>query len=86
MVGKEPPMPNIPQEQAYIVHLWQKMGRYMHGAMGIIPLNFQEINAYLQATQTYLSEDEVILIRDMSNSYVSYLQNENPTISAPFSK
>ena len=54
--------------------------------MGLVPLSYTEINAYIQSTNTPLSGDEVLLIRELSEIYCSYSNNKNPTLQSPFNK
>lgn len=62
------------------------MGWVEYGGMGgAMPLSFKEINSYLQCMKIDLTSDEIMLIRQMSRHYVSYLNDENPQTKSPYS-
>lgn len=52
--------------------------------MGLSPISFQEIDAYMSLCEVYLSGDEVLIIRKMSQAYVSHLQDKDPNSKPPF--
>jgi len=60
------------------------MGYAMHGAMGgYVPLTYQEIHAYLESTNTTLNGDEVVLIREMSESFCQFVNNPSKHLEKP---
>ena len=60
------------------------MGWCMSSGMGIFPITFTEINAYIQSTNTPLNRQEVLLIKRMSSAYVSEVSDKNPNKLAPY--
>lgn len=52
--------------------------------MGLSPISFQEIDAYMKRCEIHLSGDEVLIIRKMSQAYVSNVQNKDPHAKPPF--
>lgn len=52
--------------------------------MGLSPISFTEINAYMQSTSTPLNKDEVLLIRQLSQAYLSGLNDTDPQSKAPY--
>lgn len=69
----------------YLIEHLENMGFYMSNGMGIVPLTFQEIEAYMRTTDTPLNADEVMIIRQMSQSYIQELNDTNPESKAPYS-
>lgn len=57
----------------------------MSSGMGMIPLSFQEIKAYMELTNTPLNSDEVMLIREMSQAYIAELNDTRNEREAPYS-
>lgn len=57
----------------------------MSSGMGMIPLSFQEIKAYIELTHTPLNSDEVMLIRQMSQAYIAELNDTRNEREAPYS-
>lgn len=57
----------------------------MSSGMGMIPLTFQEIKAYMELTNTPLNSDEVMLIREMSQAYIAELNDTRNEREAPYS-
>lgn len=54
--------------------------------MGLVPLSFQEIGAYITYAGIDLTPQEVTLIRELSEIYCSYTNNKNPKVKSPFKK
>lgn len=52
--------------------------------MGLIPLSYSEIGAYVEYAKVPLTGDEVVLIRELSELYCSFSNNSNPNIKSPF--
>ena len=46
--------------------------------MGISAISFSEIDAYMSRCQIHLSGDEVMIIRKMSQAYVSNINDKDP--------
>jgi len=61
------------------------MGFYMSSGMGMIPLTFQEIKAYMELTNNPLNSEEVLLIRQMSQAYIAELNDTRNEREAPYS-
>lgn len=57
----------------------------MSSGMGMIPLSFQEIKAYMELTNTPLNSDEVMLIREMSQAYIAEINDTRNEREAPYS-
>ena len=57
----------------------------MSSGMGMIPLTFQEIKAYMELTNNPLNSEEVLLIRQMSQAYISELNDTRNEREAPYS-
>jgi hypothetical protein len=60
------------------------MGWSQSTGMGLSPLSFTEIKAYMELTASPLTPDEVLLIRKMSQAYVSNVQNRDPQTKPPY--
>lgn len=60
------------------------MGYALQGFNGYIPLTFTEINNYMIATKTELAPYEVLIIKRMSDAYVSESYNKNPLAQPPY--
>jgi len=82
-LGNAIEMPNIEGAEHLLAHL-NNMGWCTSSGMGISPLSFIEIKAYIELTETPLNADEVMLIRQMSQGYVSEVQDKNPNKHAPY--
>lgn len=52
--------------------------------MGLIPLSYSEIGAYVEYANVPLTGDEVVLIRELSELYCSFSNNKNPSVKSPF--
>ena len=78
------PLPDISGGEHILLHL-NNLGWCSSNGMGITALSYTEIKAYRDLTETPLNSDEVMLIRQMSQSYVSYVQNKDPQKKAPYS-
>ena len=77
-------MPVINGAEYLISHL-ALMGWATSGGMGMLPLSFTEIKDYMETTSTPFTPDEVILIRQMSQHYVRWLNTKDPSAKAPYS-
>ena len=51
---------------------------------GLIALDFTEINAYIQSTNTPLLPFEVLLLKKLSNAYVSQSYDKDPLAFPPY--
>lgn len=58
----------------YMVALFREAGTVLSNGMGAIPLTWQEITAWLDATELELSVWEKLTIREMSEAYAAELQ------------
>ena len=54
--------------------------------MGISAISFSEIDAYMSRCQIHLSGDEVMIIRKMSQAYVSNINDKDPQSKPPYGK
>jgi hypothetical protein len=70
----------------FIIYHLKKLGFGQYGQMGLVPLSFQEIGAYIEYAKVPLQPKEVTLIRELSEIYCSYLNNKNPQVKSPFKK
>ncbi len=55
---------------AYIVAMLHEAGLVSSSGMGVLPLSWQEIEAWLRVTQTDAQLWERLLVRELSESYV----------------
>lgn len=69
----------------YLLEHLENMGFYMSSGMGMIPLTFQEIKAYMELTNNPLNSEEVLLIRQMSQAYIAELNDTRNEREAPYS-
>ena len=69
---------------AYILQFLDELGYCRSGFNGLIPLDFTEINAYIQSTNTQLLPFEVLLLKKLSNIYVSQSNDKNINSHAPY--
>ena len=60
------------------------MGIYSSNGMGLIPLSFTEIKSYNDLIGANLSPSEIMIIRKMSQIYVSQVQDKRPFCKSPF--
>ena len=65
------------------MHL-NNIGWYSSNGMGLVPISFGEIKAYMELTATPLTPDEVMIIRRMSQAYVNNVQNKDPNAKPPY--
>lgn len=59
----------------YLIALLQEAGLMQTNGMGVTPLSWQEIESWLRATELNLSVWEKLVIREMSEAYVSELNS-----------
>lgn len=77
-------MPELNEEE-YILGLWQEAGSVSSGGMGIAALSWQEIQAWINVTETELEMWEKLLIRRLSQEYCSeYSSASDVSRPAPF--
>ena len=76
-------MPIIKNYDYLLVYL-QEIGFYQSGGMGIVPISFTEIKAYLDLMGIRLSSFEVSTLRKMSVAYVSQHHDNYIDTEAPF--
>ena len=81
--GKKIEFPELKGAEYIVSHL-DNLGWALQGANGYIPLTFQEIYAYMQATQTPLNSEEVLLIKKMSEAYVAQSYDKDPMARMPY--
>ena len=84
-MGKDLPLPNIDGAE-YLLHHLNNLGWVSSNGMGITPISFTEIKNYIEVTESSLTGDEALLLRQMSSYYCSHLQDSNPNSKAPYSK
>lgn len=68
-------MANVPDVDngGYLLKCFMEVGPAMRGDSGAMPVSFQEINAWSQATSTPLTPWEANTIRKLSDDYVVQL-------------
>lgn len=59
----------------YLIALLQEAGLMQTNGMGVTPLSWQEIDCWLRTTELNLSVWEKLVIREMSEAYVSELNS-----------
>ena len=69
---------------AYILQFLEELGYCKSGMNGLIPLDYTEINAYMQSTNTELLPFEVLLIKKLSNAYVSQSYDKEVNAIPPY--
>ena len=69
---------------AYILQYLEELGYCKSGFNGLVPLDFIDINAYMQSTSTDLLPFEVLLIRKLSNAYVSQSYDKDVNAVPPY--
>lgn len=69
---------------AYILQYLEELGYCKSGFNGLVPLDFTEINAYIQSTNTELLPFEVLLLRKLSNAYVSQSYDKDVNAIPPY--
>jgi hypothetical protein len=75
----------VVQGAEYLVQHLNNLGWCGSSGMGMTPLSFTEIKAYIDVTKASLTPDEVLLIKRMSQLYVGYSQDTNPSQKTPYS-
>jgi len=83
--GKEIPFPSIEGVEFIVEHL-HNLGWASSNGMGMEPISFREIEAYINTTHAHITANEVMLIRKMSLEYIRHSSNKNPAIKPPFSE
>lgn len=69
----------------HLVNYMQELGFVSQSEMGLCPLNWQEIKAWMEATGTDLDPWSLSLLITLSRKYLSQLnQSENPQTPAPY--
>lgn len=69
----------------HLFRWWDDIGRYEIATSGIIPLTFQEIEAWSNVSGTVFVEDEAQIIKNLSCAYVSmYNQAKKRDCPAPY--
>lgn len=66
-----------PDELGHLTIYLSELGLYRNGAMGIIPLDYQEIEAWARLTKTDLKPFEATMIKKMSDAFVSQHNDTN---------
>ena len=69
---------------SYLLQFLDELGYCRSGFNGLVPLDFTEINAYIQSTNTELLPFEVLLLKKLSNTYVSQSHDKDPLAFAPY--
>ena len=69
---------------AYILQYLEELGYCRSGMNGLKPLDFTEINAYMQSTNTELLPFEVLLLRNLSNAYVAQSYDKDINAIPPY--
>jgi len=70
----------------YLLEHLNNLGWASSSGMGIVSVSFQEIEAYVRLTNSSLSPDEVLLLKQMSSAYVAYSQEKNPNAILPYKR
>ena len=81
--GKEYALANVEGGEYLLQHL-NNLGWCSSNGMGLSPISFIEIKAYIDTTETYLSGEEALLVHRMSQLYVNEINDKNPNKKAPF--
>ena len=69
-----PVFPDL-ESGSYLLDIMSDMGYSKPGAMGMIPLDWLDIKAFSDLTGIMFSKDESILIKKLSEAYVSQMQS-----------
>lgn len=78
-------MPDIPQEFGYLLALFFDSGQAMSTGMGLTPLNWQEIESWINVNNLELSLWEIETIKKMSEAYCAeYSRASDPMRQAPY--
>lgn len=69
----------------YILNILEDLGYYINSENGILPLTYQEINSFLQATNIKLNRLEITTLKQLSLSYVNtYYSSKDETFEQPY--
>ena len=63
----------LPDADQYIVQAFIALGLCISGGMGIVPLSWTEIDAFLRRSSYELDDFEAEIVFNMSRAYVSWL-------------
>jgi hypothetical protein len=82
---QEIPYPEIPAGAEYLVALFHSAGVATQTGMGLIPLSWQEIEAFVKCTQASVTPWELRVIRKMSEAYCAeYARASDRLRKAPY--
>ncbi|MFZ9660175.1 MAG: hypothetical protein ACO29X_06480 [Arcobacteraceae bacterium] len=70
---------------SYLLEILTELNFASSGFSGLIPLTFQELQAYIQTTQTPLNSWEVNTLKKLSQSYVSQTYDKGINTLPPYS-
>lgn len=79
--------PSFPEleDAEYLVTLLDEVGGVSQSGMGIAPVSWQELYAWLSVTNTEMSNWEITTLKAMSNAYCYALnESEDPAFPAPY--
>lgn len=63
----------LPDADQYIVQAFIALGLCVSGGMGVVPLSWVEIDAFLRRSSYELQDYEAEIVFNMSRAYVSWL-------------
>lgn len=72
---------NVPNSIYYLLDILEDMGFYRNGAMGLIPLDFKEIKAFLEISDIDLDYEDIVLLRSLSHIYTTEVQSDEKAIN-----
>jgi hypothetical protein len=76
--GLQPSFPDIKQGK-FILDLMSDIGWSKQGAMGLVPLDWVDIKAFSDLTGIIFTKDESILIKKLSENFVSQMHDSKYT-------
>lgn len=83
---QEIPYPELPEGAEYLVALFHSAGTATQTGMGLVPLSWQEIRAFVHCTQATVTPWELGVIRKLSEAYCAeYARASDKLRQAPYS-
>lgn len=76
-------MPPLEPGDWYLVKDFNEIGRVQHGGMGMQPLSWSELSAWVSRTGARMTGEECSLIRAMSSAYAGALRSGSEKNAAP---
>lgn len=81
--GESLPLPPV-SSLKYLLNLLFEIGVSKPSAVGAIPIDWVDIDSYVQLTQTKLLRQETIILRNLSKLYCNQLKLSEKPIPAPW--